>query len=179
MSEAFREALWVLRAQSGDGEALELLLRSVQPSLLRFIGTLVGPAEADDVLQETLIRVYRKLGQLTNPQLFRPWAFRIAKRVGLRHMKHESRWLDEPVATTWLDDIPAPNARPTTESLDELLRAGRVTPASRAVLILHFQESLTFPEVAAALELPLGTVKSRLGYCLSLLRKNLNETRSL
>jgi RNA polymerase sigma-70 factor, ECF subfamily len=55
---------------------------------------------------------------------------------------------------------------------------GRVSPASRAVLVLHFQEGLSLPEVAAALELPLGTVKSRLGYGLSLLRKSLCRTRS-
>jgi DNA-directed RNA polymerase specialized sigma24 family protein len=43
------------------------------------------------------------------------------------------------------------------------------------VLLLHFQEGLSLPEIAAALELPLGTVKSRLGYGLSLLRKRLGE----
>lgn len=177
VSETLREALWVLRAQSGDRDALESLLRSVQPSLRRLIHALVGPSEADDVLQETLIRVYQKLGQLTTPELFRPWAFRIAKRLGLRHMKNRSRWIDEVDAIPQLDDIPIPEARPADESLEELLRIGRVSPASRAVLVLHFQEGLSLPEVAATLELPLGTVKSRLGYGLSLLRKSL-RTRS-
>jgi RNA polymerase sigma-70 factor (ECF subfamily) len=178
VSEAFHEALWVLRAQGGDPHALELLLRSVQPSLRRFIATLVGPADTDDVLQESLIRVYRKLGQLAVPELFRAWSFRIAKRVALRHAKSQTRWLDEADMTPRLEDIPAPDAPPTKESLDELLLAGRVSPASRAVLVLHFQEGLSLPEVAAALELPLGTVKSRLGYGLSPLRRNLSATRS-
>jgi RNA polymerase sigma-70 factor (ECF subfamily) len=51
-----------------------------------------------------------------------------------------------------------------------------VSPASRAVLILHFDEGLTLPEIAAVLELPLGTVKSRLTYGLSTLRKQM-ETK--
>jgi len=49
------ESLWVLRAQYGDREALELLLRSVQPSLQRYLSGLVGSAHADDVLQEVLV----------------------------------------------------------------------------------------------------------------------------
>ena len=46
-----------------------------------------------------------------------------------------------------------------------------MTPASRAVLALHFKEGMTLPEVAAVLDIPLGTVKSRLGYGLATLRR--------
>jgi len=175
VNETRREALWVLRAQSGDRDALESLLRTVQPSMRRLIRALVGPSDADDVLQETMIRVYQKLGQLTTPELFRPWAYRIAKRLGLRHMKNRARWLDEVDAVLELDNVPSADSRPADESLEKLLETGRVSPASRAVLVLHFQESLSLPEIAAALELPLGTVKSRLGYGLSILRKNLRS----
>jgi RNA polymerase sigma-70 factor, ECF subfamily len=56
--------------------------------------------------------------------------------------------------------------------VDELLKDPRVTPASRAVLALHFKEELTLVEVAAVLDLPLGTVKSRLAYGLSALRRH-------
>jgi RNA polymerase sigma-70 factor (ECF subfamily) len=51
-----------------------------------------------------------------------------------------------------------------------------VSPASRAVLILHFEEELTLPEIAAVLEVPLGTIKSRLAYGLATLRKRM-ETK--
>ena len=53
-----------------------------------------------------------------------------------------------------------------------------ISPASRAVLVLHFEEELSLPEVAAVLELPLGTVKSRLAYGLTALRKQLTKQRS-
>ena len=59
--------------------------------------------------------------------------------------------------------------------MEDLVRMSDVSPASRVVLLLHFQEGLSLPEIAAALELPLGTVKSRLGYGLFLLRKRLGE----
>jgi RNA polymerase sigma-70 factor, ECF subfamily len=52
-----------------------------------------------------------------------------------------------------------------------------VSPASRAVLALHFQEELPLKEVAAILEIPLGTVKSRLAYGLSAIRKQLRTNK--
>ncbi len=54
-----------------------------------------------------------------------------------------------------------------------------ISPASRAVLVLHFQEEMTLLEVAAILEIPLGTVKSRLAYGLAAIRKQLTKNRSL
>jgi RNA polymerase sigma-70 factor, ECF subfamily len=73
-----QEALWVLRAQCGDREALELLLRHVQPSLYRYLCGLIGRTDADDILQEVLVLIFRKLTWLEAPELFRPWVFRIA-----------------------------------------------------------------------------------------------------
>ena len=54
---------------------------------------------------------------------------------------------------------------------------GQVTPASRAVLLLHYQQDLTMDEVAAVLGIPLGTAKSRLQYGLTTLRKYLKENQ--
>jgi DNA-directed RNA polymerase specialized sigma24 family protein len=64
-----------------------------------------------------------------------------------------------------LDDMPAKDIRPSTELLRELLSLDELSAPTRAVLALHFQEELTL--VASILELPLGTVKSRLAYGLS------------
>jgi RNA polymerase sigma-70 factor (ECF subfamily) len=55
-----------------------------------------------------------------------------------------------------------------------LLATDSISPASRAVLMLHFDEELSLPEVAAILDIPVGTVKSRLSYGLSSIRKRLN-----
>ena len=175
MNQTDRESLWVLRAQAGDRDALGLLLRSIQPSLQRVAHGLVGTSGSDDVVQETLILVYRNLGQLLRPELLRPWAFRIAKRVGLRHLKKERRSLEDPEEDAHSETIPVDETPPTDETLTELLEQGSVSPASRTVLVLHFQEGLSLPEVAAVLELPLGTVKSRLAYGLAVLRRRLHQ----
>jgi RNA polymerase sigma-70 factor (ECF subfamily) len=163
-----------LRAQCGDREALELLLRAIQPSLHRYLCGLVGTTQADDVLQDVLIAVARKLAWLEQPELIRPWAFRIASRAGFRHLKRERRWMGDDAG---LEEVAAPDPPPTDELLGKLGTMDGVSPASRAVLVLHFQEEMTLPTVAAILEVPLGTVKSRLAYGLNAIRKQLGYNR--
>jgi len=173
-----QEAQWVLRAQCGDREALELLLGSAQLPLRRYLLRLVGASSADDVLQEVLILVSRKLKWLDVPEAFHPWVYRIASRVAFRHLKKEKRWSDHVRDEVVLGDVPATESGVALELLPELLQSDALSTASRAVLALHFQEELSLPEVAAILEIPLGTVKSRLAYGLAALRKKLDPTRS-
>jgi RNA polymerase sigma-70 factor (ECF subfamily) len=174
-----QEAQWVLRAQCDDRDALELLLRSVQSSLYRYLIRLVGASSADDVLQEVLIILCRKLTWLEAPDFFRAWAYRVASRAAFRHLKKEKRWSEQVRDPSALEEIAAPVLSPPAELLAELLNSDVLSPASRAVLLLHFQEELSLPEVAAILEIPLGTVKSLLAYGLAALRKNLDPTRSV
>jgi RNA polymerase sigma-70 factor (ECF subfamily) len=174
-----QEAQWVLRAQCHDREALELLLRSVQASLHRYLIRLVGASSADDVLQEVLIILCRKLKWLEAPEFFRTWAYRVASRAAFRHLKKEKRWSDQLRDQSTLEEIAAPVLSPPAKLLAELLNSDVLSPASRAVLALHFQEELSLPEVAAILEIPLGTVKSRLAYGLAALRKKIDPTRSV
>jgi RNA polymerase sigma-70 factor, ECF subfamily len=152
-------------------------LRGVQLPLRRYLMRLVGSSSADDVLQETLILVSRKLKWLDAPEAFRPWAYRIASRAAFRQLRKEKRWSEQVRDEAVLDDLPAAGPAVPPELVPELLKSEALSPASRAVLALHFQEELSLPEVAAILEIPLGTVKSRLSYGLAALRKQLNTGR--
>jgi len=163
---------WTLRAQCHDREALEALLRVVQPSLRRYLCGLVGTTDADDLQQDILMIVVRRLGTLEEPGLFRPWLFRIASREAFRHLKRRRRWHEQHDPDPELDGLPSPE-RPSTVDVLRLLSTDIVSPASRAVLILHFQEELSLPDVAAILEIPVGTAKSRLAYGLRLIRNHL------
>jgi len=170
------QTLLVLLAQTGDRAALEQLLREIHAPLRRYIVALAGAALADDVLQETALQIFRKLKFLREPAVFRPWALRIASRIAFSHLRHARRW--EP-----LDAGPAepltpldPNiGEPTDEAFLTLLDL--VSPASRAVLLLHYQNDLSLEETAAILEIPIGTAKSRLHYGVSTLRKHLISER--
>ena len=172
------ETLWAVRAQCGDREALELLLRSVQPSLRRYVRRLTNDADADDVLQNVLVAIARNVVWLIEPRLFRPWAFRIASRAAFKHLRRVRRRGVEETDDALLAGLPAPEPPPSNELLAELLDGEVLSPASRAVLVLHFQEEMQLDEVAAVLEIPLGTVKSRLAYGLKTLRQYLSDKRS-
>lgn len=157
----------VLRAQSGDREALDALLRDIGPRLLRYVTRVTADvALAEDVVQETFIAIVRKIAWLSDASLFRPWAYRIASREALRAMKKRHRYTEPP------DDVAFEETPPDPWQRERLLASlDTLSPSSRAVITLHYLEEMPLSEVAAVLDLRLGTVKSRLAYGLSRLRK--------
>ena len=166
------ETLWVLRAQTGDIAALESLLATVEAPLYRYVATLVGdPARAADVLQETFVRIWRKLVWLRDPSLFRPWAFRIASREAYRSLSRDRRWI-EMADGRELEALAAPEPPTLDPGLREKLAGlvGALPPASRAVILLVYFEDFTLAETAAVLGVPPGTARSRLAYGLARLR---------
>lgn len=172
----------VLRAQAGDRAALDEILKLVQEPLYRYIYRLVGERMlAEDILQEVFIRIYRKLGWLHEPELFRPWAYRIASREAFKHLQRERRWKEQVRDEEVLEAIPAqeanaPVASDIVEHLPQLV--ARVSPASRAVLILHYLDEMPLAEVADVLGIASGTVKSRLAYGLESLRRAIREQQA-
>ena len=106
--------------------------------------------------------------------MFRPWAFRIASRAAFRRLRQRQRWREDQTDSLVLEAVPAPDPRPDDTLLAEL-HVLDLSPASRAVLVLHFQEDLPLADIAAILEIPLGTVKSRLAYGLTTLRRRLDR----
>ena len=170
--------MWALRAQCGDRDALEHLLRSVQAPIRRYVTRLVGVTDADDVVQDVLVAIAGNVVWLLEPGLFRAWAFRIASRAAFSHLRRVRRRGIEDSADLVLTSLAAPQPPPDNELLAELLAEDVLSPASRAVLVLHFQEEMELAEVAAVLEIPLGTVKSRLAYGLKTVRRYLEEKRS-
>ena len=105
-----------------------------------------------------------------------PKTFRIASRIAFAHLKHARRW--QPLADAPSEHLTALNTtlgEPTDEAFLALL--DHVSPASRAVLLLHYQHDLSLEESAAILEIPIGTAKSRLHYGVTTLRKHLTSER--
>lgn len=181
MSDGRRERAWVLRAQAGDREALDLLLRAVQEPLYRYLLPLTGRSDlAEDALQQVFLLICRKLHTLDDPALFRPWAYRVASREAFRLLRKERRQPASFTDETELATIPEPPERLDAAEREALVRdfgallpglLAAVSPASRAVLLLHYLHEMTLESVAGVLGLPLGTVKSRLAYGLGALRR--------
>jgi RNA polymerase sigma-70 factor (ECF subfamily) len=166
----------VLLARSGDRDALNRLLSDVQDGLYGYLVRLVGDRHlAEDILQEVFVLIWRKLGWLRDPEAFRPWAYRIANREAFRRLtKHhiQARMLGQEAL---LAEFPAREAPPFPQEWAEALPGllALVSPASRAVLILHYLQGMTLQEVADILEVSPGTVKSRLAYGLATLREKI------
>lgn len=173
------ENWWVLRAQSGDREALNELLRTVQEPLYRYIFSLVREQhQAEDILQEVFIRIYRKLGWLREPQVFRAWAYQIATREAFRHLKLERRWKEQIRDETALKMIPVlpPREEFALELIEQLPQlVANLSPASRAVIVLYYLHEMSLDETSAVLDIPIGTVKSRLAYGLESLRQQFRK----
>jgi RNA polymerase sigma-70 factor (ECF subfamily) len=164
------DVMLVLLAQQGDRAALERLLEQIQIPLFRYLSALLphDRAAAQDVLQETLFRIARKLQWLDNPLAFRAWTFRIASRE-LYRAARELRRTAELVPLDF--DVAAAEAVRANMSWDELRALiGELPTASGAVVALHYGEDLGLTDIAGILEIPLGTVKSRLAYGLKRLR---------
>lgn len=169
----------VLRAQSGDRVALERLLREAERLLRPYVTRMLDDGDtSDDVLQDVLVLVYRKLKSIRDPRAFNAWArriaarevFRVTRRNRRRMQAEEELSLDANTAEVEGDPLP-------DFSLSELQTGLQLlSPASRGVLVLHYMEGLTLAEVAAVLDLAPGTVKSRLAYGLQALRRRLDPT---
>lgn len=153
-------------AQQGDGQAWDALIRIWSPVVLRWCARLGRPGpEAEDSAQTVLLLVLERLDRLRDPQAFPAWLYRVTRSVVQRRQRSAwvRRWL--PMTGPELTD---PRSGPV-EVLEHEQEARAVLDILsslplkfREVLVLCELESRTELEVSMLLEVPLGTVKSRL-----------------
>lgn len=171
----------VLRAQAGDREAFDELLRRYEVPLFRHIYRFLGDEEATyDALQETYIAIVRNIRKLHSRDKFHAWAYGVATRTCLksrsrRYRRRDTRELPDEVPD--LKELPDSLASLKEEIVELKEHVALLSPRIRSVFLLHFFEGLTLLETAAALELPVGTVKSRLAAGLAQLRSEFKEVR--
>jgi RNA polymerase sigma-70 factor, ECF subfamily len=173
-----QEVLWLLQAQSGDRAALDRLLQAIQVRLYRYLLSLVHDEHlATDLLQDVFVIVIQKLRWLREPNAFHAWVYRIASREAFRALKAKHGFANCLEPDVPLDALAADASEDPASEIVERIPAllEQVSPASRAVLSLHYLQELTLQEVAEVLDIPIGTTKARLAYGLRTLRKILND----
>lgn len=175
--DAHRAESWlVLRAQSGDRSAWDSLFRMTQTWLHRYLQRLTADGHAaDEQLQSVFLVIYRNLRHLRDPRAYRSWVYRIASREVYRLIKRRRFKRDD--SGSLLETQAPPDLPPMDgDSLRELEREiHKLPPNSRTAIVLHYYEEMTIGRVAAVLDLPEGTVKSRIAYGLARLRRRLNQ----
>ena len=128
------------------------------------------PELAKDTVQETLVRVWRDLPRLRDPDKFDAWVHRLLVRACYDEIRRRKRRSAEVDLTDFDRASPADELR-SLHDRDEIGRGFRRLDADqRAVVVLHYYLDLPLPDVAATLGVPLGTVKSRLNRGLAAMR---------
>lgn len=140
-------------------------------------------ALAEDLVQETLLRVLHAIGQYRYPRPFKPWLYAIATNLARDHYKRaEMRYSDSASD----DPMQWESANDPTDGIEERLlsasEAQRVATAvstladhQRETIVLRYYQDLSLAEIADALGIPVGTVKSRLNLGLKRLRVSLRD----
>jgi RNA polymerase sigma-70 factor (ECF subfamily) len=166
------ESLLVTRARAGDAGAFgELVRRYMRRGYFAALGITGSPDDARDLSQEAFIRAYRARGRLDPGRPFYPWLYRILRRLCLNFLRDRSaraRKLRE--AGGWLAE--ETHGRPPADpgrSLESATLRRRIAaaieelpPEQRETIVLREFEGLRYREIAELLEIPIGTVMSRL-----------------
>ncbi len=166
-------AALISQAQLGDIAAFERLMLMYQSKILSFSRAFVSDPElASDVAQDAMLRIYRSLGGFRFQSSLQTWMFRIVRNIVLDHAKSrrsKERKREQPLDITPERDMGATADRnPEAELLaleqkSQLWSAlSEIPEAYRSVLVLADIQGMSYEEVAAIVETPVGTVKSRL-----------------
>ncbi|HOU13019.1 MAG TPA: sigma-70 family RNA polymerase sigma factor [Anaerolineae bacterium] len=169
------ECEWIARAQTGDRQAFSSLVYHYRESVINVVYRMCGDAGlAEDAAQEAFIRAWQNLPRYKPRSPFRNWLYRIATNVALDTLRRErdaEDIEDAPLAASSLGPEAAVERNERAEQVRQAVLA--LAPASRAVLILREYEDLSYKEIAETLDIPVGTVMSRLNYARTQLRETL------
>jgi RNA polymerase sigma-70 factor (ECF subfamily) len=165
----------VERARRGDHDAFALLAGAAITRLDAAARLILRDRElARDAVQDSLIRAWRDLPGLRDPDKFDAWLHRLIVHACLDLVRRRRRRVTEvdldPITMVGFAD--ASDGLAVRDQLDRAL--GRLEPEQRAVVVLHYWLGLPLPEAAGSLGIPLGTAKSRLHRAIAALRRTLD-----
>lgn len=171
MEASLSDAALVARCRTGDENAwAELVSRfSRYVFAIATQGFGLKADDAEDVFQEVFARTYQHLDRLRDDAAIRPWIAQLTRRLAIDRIRAGSReqLTEEEIEPPGLDD--------TIEQLDEALTMhealGEVSESCREILDRFFARDESYQTIGAALEIPAGTIASRISRCLARLRE--------
>ncbi len=164
----------VTAAQGGDREAQRRLYVQYHRQVHQLMVRMVGLQDADDLTQQVFLQVFRKLTQFSGQSQFGTWLYRVAINESLQHLRRSRRRQAGPLEQEPADGNPGNRSRlEQRELLDRAL--ARLDPELRLTFLLRESEGLGYREIAQAIDIPEGTVGSRLNRARRELRQYLLE----
>jgi len=160
----------VARAQAGDKDAYATLATEAARPIYLVAYRILRDADAsEDAAQQALVAIWRELPSLRDPERFDAWCHRLAVRAAIDELRRGRRHQHVPEI-----EADVPGGRDATTSLalrDQLERAFRtLSPEHRAVVVLHHYAGYSLAEIAELMDIPYGTVGSRLHHAVRHLR---------
>jgi RNA polymerase sigma-70 factor (ECF subfamily) len=158
------------RARHGDREAFSVLASGAVDRLYAIARLILRDTElAEDATQDALVRAWRDLPALRDAERFDAWLYRLIVRACADIGRRRRRWRAE---ISIVVAEPAESDRASDLADRDQLERGlrRLTASQQAILVLHFYVGLSPSEAADALDIPVGTAKSRLHYAVEALR---------
>lgn len=163
-------------ASRGAGLDIERLVAEHYAALYRFAYRLTGSVhDAEDLTQQAFMAAQQKLGQIRDAASVRSWLFTVLRNAFLKSCQKKQ---PVPAGTLQLNMETIPTDPPPQEEIDRerLQQAiGELPPGFRVVLVMFYFENLSYREIAENLDLPIGTVMSRLSRAKGHLRSKLFE----
>ena len=165
----------ICRAARGDAEAFRQLVEAYQTPAYRLAARMCGPDSAEDVTQEAFLAAWRALPEFRGDCRFSTWLYRLVSNAAIDCLRREKKHRD----TGDVDDLELSDGGPSpqeqaerSDTRDAVRRAlDRLSPEHRQVLLLRFMQELDYGEIARALNVSEGTVKSRINRAKSKLRE--------
>jgi len=176
---AINETELVTRAQHGDRNAFSELVSMHARGVLNVIYRMCGDEQlAEDAAQEAFIQAWLHLPSYRPQTPLRNWLYRIAVNAATDKFRKEKRILPNDIEDLNLtDERPGPESLVSQQERTVLVQKAVLSlpEASRAVLVLREYEGMSYHEIADALDIPVGTVMSRLNYARKLLKDKLEQ----
>jgi RNA polymerase sigma-70 factor (ECF subfamily) len=173
------DTLLIRRLTAGDEEALGTLMDRYGGALLHFAHRLVGDLHlAEEIYQDTMLKAWQQAGSFRMEGHLKAWLFRVARNNAIDYMRRKRVSTEEYTATLeTADEKSQPEMLLERAWVSaEMMRALDDLPdVYREVIALRFYHQLCYQEIAEIMNIPLGTVKSRLSYALGRLTKILRE----
>jgi RNA polymerase sigma-70 factor, ECF subfamily len=163
----------VRRARDGDRDAYDVLVTESADAMYRVAGLVLRDYDlASDAVQEALVRCWRDLPQLRDPERFDAWLNRILLRTITDEARKRRR---DRMALTVVPIASHPDSSAALADRDEIGRVfGRLSVEPRTIVVLHHYLGMTADEAASTIGIPVGTAKSRLHYATEALRAALD-----
>ena len=169
----------ILQVQAGSLEALGVLYDRHRQLVYRTVLAITGdPEVASDLLQDVFLRLYRFIDRVDTSRPLEPWLYRMSTNLAYTWVKRNNHWLrplDE--MAEWLTGSSKSTPHEMVERKDEWdqiqAALSSLSLSQRVVVVLYYLNDLSLQEISEILEIPVGTVKSRLHYGRQTLKKKL------